>query len=36
MDKLVKIAVGGLGQKEIHGTGNNLAIAGYGKETGFS
>lgn len=36
MDKLFKIAIGELGQKEIQGNGCILTIAGYAKGAGFS
>ena len=36
MDKLFKIAVAELGQKEIGGGGNNPAIVNYACEAGFS
>jgi uncharacterized protein (TIGR02594 family) len=36
MDKLLKIAVAELGQKEISGSGNNPTIVKYAKEAGFS
>ncbi|MGV8138554.1 MAG: TIGR02594 family protein [Mangrovibacterium sp.] len=35
MDKLFKIAVAELGQKEVQGSGNNAAIVGYAHEAGF-
>ncbi|MGV8090979.1 MAG: TIGR02594 family protein [Mangrovibacterium sp.] len=36
MDKLFKIAIAELGQKEIQGSGNNPAIVGYAHEAGFN
>ncbi len=35
MDKLIKIAVAELGQKEVRGSGNNPAIVNYAREAGF-
>ncbi len=35
MDKLFKIAVAELGQKEVQGSGNNPAIVNYAREAGF-
>lgn len=36
MDKLFKIAIAELGQKEVQGIGNNPAIVNYAREAGFS
>ena len=35
MDKLLKIAIAELGQKEVQGSGNNPAIVNYAREAGF-
>ncbi len=36
MDKLFKIAIVQLGQKEVHGSGNNPAIVNYAREAGIN